>query len=220
MFSSRHSSSPRERTGGKQQHFEWHVREEKKNHHHHHHAGAKLSEDDASALAEKINDVSFSKLPLSKCRWESECADWQSGLTLVKLQVGCNYITEKMSAHAGSVHETSAVQVTKEDAQAVANKVIKEGAREMERMEGKSHGHIYSGSDAALAQSVKQWKDDPSAPEHKVAEKIRDKMIHAQETYGHSEFQGPNPDAGKDANRAWHHVTASTHQDRNPDVLD
>ena len=52
---------------------------------------------------------------------------------------------------------------------AVANKIIKEAAREMERAEGKVH----PGSPAALAQAVAAHKDDPAAPEHEVAEKVR-----------------------------------------------
>jgi hypothetical protein len=51
---------------------------------------------------------------------------------------------------------------------AVANKIIKEAAREMERAEG----HVHPGSPAALAQAVAAHKDDPGAPEYEVAAKV------------------------------------------------
>lgn len=147
------------------------------------------------------------------------------------LQTGCQYISDKTSARYSEleVAQGDAAVAADVDPGAVANKVMKEGAREMERQEGKHHGRVFSGSDAALAQSVAHWKDDASAPEHKVAEKIRQRIAHTQDVYAHPIAQGPNPDAGRDRNDTrmrhfrgspnWDHVTATTRHERNPDVI-
>jgi hypothetical protein len=55
------------------------------------------------------------------------------------------------------------------DPAAVANKLIKEGARELARAEA----HPHKGGPAALAQTVAAHKDDAASPAHAVAERVR-----------------------------------------------
>lgn len=105
----------------------------------------------------------------------------------------------------------------------LANKIIKEGAREIQRHEGSSS------EDAMAAQAVLHARNDPSAPAHVVVERIIEKIAGAEEHADHHTFQGPNPDKGRDRpnEKLRHHrtdvstpfVTGGFKKERNPDVL-
>ena len=111
------------------------------------------------------------------------------------------------------------------DPHSLANKIMKEAAREM----GREAGTVTAGSDAALAQAVVQHKDDPSAPEHAVAEKVREKIAAAEAHADHHTFRGPNPERGSEPSNSKqrhlrggaskNYVTAGFRDERNPDVL-
>lgn len=111
------------------------------------------------------------------------------------------------------------------DPEALANKIMKEAAREMER----EAGIVTTGSDAALARAVVQHKDDPGAAEHAVAEKIRERIAAAESHADHHTFRSPNPERGSEPSNAKQrhlrggvskdYVTAGFRDERNPDVL-
>lgn len=80
--------------------------------------------------------------------------------------VGSDYITHKTEERFTPSEVSEGPTFMPVDA--MANKLMKEAAREMERQEG----IVAPGSDAALAQSVFRHKDEPTAPQHIVAEKV------------------------------------------------
>lgn len=87
------------------------------------------------------------------------------------MQVGSDYITSKTEERFSENEVEAGISSLYHgvDSQAVANKIMKEGAREMERAEK----HVHPGGDAAMAQSVAAHRLHPQHPEHKVAEKVR-----------------------------------------------
>ena len=158
------------------------------------HPAAHLTEDDAEQLAEKI------------------------------IAAGSDYMSHKTEERftEDEVPQGASALVGADPA-AVANKILKEGAREMERQEG----HVHAGSPAAMAQSVYQHKDNLSAPQHKVAEKVRERVAAVEEHAARETFVGVNPDAGGHDTKLRHlsgsprgaYVTASMRGEGNPDVV-
>lgn len=143
------------------------------------------------------------------------------------VSVGSDYIVKKTEERFGE-EEMTFIQPMHVHQEHLADKVMKEAAREMAREEALHHdGHVAKDSEAAQAQSVFAHKDDPTAPEHIVAEKVRERLAHAADLHeaGHT-FVSPNPDRGKGIHektrhqRTLHHPqTTGYREDRNPDVL-
>lgn len=164
--------------------------------HQEHHAGAGMTDDQAEALAEKI------------------------------IEVGGGYIVAKTEAKYAPDDVPSGIGAVASgpEADALAKKIIKEAAREMER----AQGTVTAGSDAALAQSVVHHIDDPSAPEHKVYTKVLERIQGAEEHARHHTFQSPNPDLGSEPSNArvrhlkgnlnTDFVTTGYRDEKNPDV--
>ena len=166
---------------------------------HHHDAGAHLKRDQTEELASKM------------------------------MQVGSDYIVNKTEGRYTEdelPHGPSAIAQGMQP-EAMANKIIKEAAREMERNEG----IVAAGGEAAMAQRVAMHRDDPSAPEYQVKKRIQERIASAEEhaAHGGSTFLGPNPDKGRDPNNAKMrhlgggktgepYVTGGFKSERNPDV--
>jgi hypothetical protein len=141
------------------------------------------------------------------------------------MEVGSDYITSKTAAKYSEEELPQGISAvaTGPNPKALANKIIKEAARELERQEGT----VAPGGLASMAQKVAQHRNDPSAPEHEVAEKIRERLANEEERADHHTFQGPNPDKGSDPNNAklrhfrtqgQPYVTGGFKYERNPDV--
>lgn len=165
-------------------------------HQSHHHGGVHLNRDKTEEMAEKI------------------------------MTVGAEYISAKTEARysADELPQGPSAVATGPDPEALANKIIKEAAREMERAEG----HVFPGSDAAMAQKIAHARHDPQAPEYAVVEKIKERIVAAEEGAMHHTFEGPNPEKGRDKpnEKLRHHrgvpnepyVTGGFRNERNPDV--
>jgi len=82
---------------------------------------------------------------------------------------GSGYISRKTEGRFDAETDVSVGTGNFLPVHAMANKLMKEGAREMER----EAGTVAKGSDAAMAQSVYWHKDDVASPQHEVAEKVR-----------------------------------------------
>ena len=168
-------------------------------HGHGHHGGVHLKRDEQEALAEKI------------------------------MAVGSDYVASKTEARYSEDEVSQGVSAVAHgpEADALANKIMKEAARELERSEG---SHVDAGSVASMAQRAAHYRNDPSAPEHAVKEKVRERIERAEEHAGHHTFEGPNPDKGRDKpNEKLRHFKGSTQQpyvtggfrnERNPDVME
>lgn len=144
------------------------------------------------------------------------------------MQVGSDYIAAKTAAKYSSeeIPQGVAAVATGPDPKDLANKIVKEAARELERQEG----NVAPGGLASMAQKVAQHRNDPSAPEHEVYEKIRERIAAEEERADHHTFRGPNPDRGRDHNTKMRHartagehfpyVTGGSRDERNPDVAE
>jgi hypothetical protein len=144
------------------------------------------------------------------------------------MQVGSEYIEQKTKQRYSEDELAQGVSAVASgpNPKDLANKIMKEAARELERQEG----HVSAGGLASMAQKVAQHRNDPSAPEHEVAEKIRERLAAEEERADHHTFQGPNPDKGSDPNNAkmrhfrspaqqnHPYVTGGFKNERNPDV--
>ncbi|GAB4820071.1 hypothetical protein N2152v2_007117 [Parachlorella kessleri] len=105
-----------------------------------------------------------------------------------------DYILQKEEARLGPKEEGYDISAAvNSDPEAMANKMIKEAAREMARDEGKHHHPVHSGSAASWAQRVKAKKKDPESLEHQVAERVKEKLevSRDREGAGHHMFVGP-----------------------------
>jgi hypothetical protein len=80
------------------------------------------------------------------------------------------------------------------DAPAVASKVLKEAAAELQRREGHAHGHTEAATDAAFAQRVASGHYAPGSAEERVAARVRERFAGAGPA-----LAGVNPDAGRDS---------------------
>ncbi|KAL4422822.1 hypothetical protein ABPG75_009019 [Micractinium tetrahymenae] len=145
------------------------------------------------------------------------------------VSVGADYIAEKSTRRYGEEGMADDNAAPTMDPDAMANKLMKEAARELNRASAKKNdGQVFSGSDAARAQATQAAKDHPESPMHKVAEKVREKVEASEERFAHPHtFVGPNPDEGAEGanekkrhmrNRG-EHITGGLKEDRNPDVI-
>lgn len=145
------------------------------------------------------------------------------------VSVGADYIAEKSTQRYGEAGMADDNAPPTMDSEAMANKLMKEAARELSRASGKRNdGRVFSGSDAARAQATQAAKDHPDSPMRKVADRVREKVEAAEEHFMHPHtFVGPNPDEGSEGanekkrhmrNRG-EHITGGLKEDRNPDVI-
>jgi hypothetical protein len=154
--------------------------------------------------------------------------DYDEDLANKIFETGADYIVSKTKARYAEEevpHGVGAVAAGPDPA-ALANKVVKEGARELERAEGV----VAAGGVAAAAQRVAMHRNNPSAPEHVVVEKITERLAAAEVGAGTHTFVGPNPDKGRDkpGTKARHRgaaavepfVTGGFRNERTPDVSD
>jgi hypothetical protein len=143
------------------------------------------------------------------------------------MEVGSDRITSKTTAKYSEEELPQGISAVAygPDPKALANKIIKESTRELQHQEG----NVASGGLASMAQRVAQHRNDPSAPEHEVAERIRERIAAEEDVAEHHTFQGPNPDKGRDPNHAklrhfgtggqhFPYVTGGFKSERNPDV--
>ncbi|KAL4448865.1 hypothetical protein ABPG77_007582 [Micractinium sp. CCAP 211/92] len=145
------------------------------------------------------------------------------------VSVGADYIAEKSTQRYGEAGLADDNAAPTMDPESMANKLMKEAARELNRASAKQNdGKVFPGSDAAKAQATQAAKDHPDSPMRKVADKVRDKIEAAEEHFMHPHtFVGPNPDEGSEgANEKkrhmrsrGEHITGGLKADRNPDVI-
>eukprot|EP00887_Chlorella_sp_A99_P007268 scaffold2.g7268.t1 len=112
------------------------------------------------------------------------------------VSVGSDYEVAKFEARHGELGAADYEGGAAMPAEAVANKLIKEAARETMRTEGKHQaGQTFPGGQAAQLERVRAAKDDPQAPMYAV----REKMAASEERILHPhEFVGPNPERGEE----------------------
>jgi hypothetical protein len=152
--------------------------------------------------------------------------DYDEDLANKIFETGADYIAAKTEARYSDdeVPRGDAAVATGPDPHALANKIVKEGARELERAEG----HVVAGGVAAAAQKAAMVRNDPSVPEHVVVQKITERLAAAEGGAGTHMFVGPNPEKGRDkpntkmrhrgAAGAEPYVTGGFKTERNPDV--
>jgi len=153
--------------------------------------------------------------------------DFPEDLASKMMEVGSDRITSKTTAKYSEEELPQGISAVAygPDPKALANKIIKESTRELQHQEG----NVASGGLASMAQRVAQHRNDPSAPEHEVAERIRERIAAEEDVAEHHTFQGPNPDKGRDPNHAklrhfgtggqhFPYVTGGFKSERNPDV--
>jgi len=153
--------------------------------------------------------------------------DFPEDLASKMMEVGSDRITSKAEARYSEDELPQGISAVAygPDPYALGNKIIKESARELQHQEG----DVTSGGLASMAQRVAQHRNDPSAPEHEVAERIRERIAAEEEVADHHTFQGPNPDKGREPKDAkmrhiggggqhFPYVTGGLKSERNPDV--
>ncbi|KAI3430522.1 hypothetical protein D9Q98_005115 [Chlorella vulgaris] len=110
--------------------------------------------------------------------------------------VGADYMDVKSRERYGDEWQADDNAAPTMEAEPMANKLMKEAAREMARAAAKHNaGQVFPGSDAAKAEAVYAQRNSPGSPLYEVAEKVREKLAAAEERAVHPhEFLGVNPE--------------------------
>ena len=116
------------------------------------------------------------------------------------ISIGTGALEAKARERLGAAHDEAAPEFEAPpgggglDAPAVANKVLKEAAAELQRREGRAHGHTEAATEAAFAQRVASGHCAPGSAEERVAARVRERFAGAGPA-----LAGVNPDAGLDS---------------------